>query len=139
MATGIPARALTTFGLVLASAFVAACATGSRPGGTGAPTTASAPPGAELDGGGGARSTGEMGCPDRPGLCFSVVPEDTEIFLNGAGRGRIADLKGRGAFLPLAPGIYRITLQRPGYATWRAEVAVRAVPERIVVSLRPRS
>jgi len=72
------------------------------------------------------------------GLRFSVAPAEAEISIDGSPRGVVADLADRGGLLPLAPGIYQVSLKAPGYVTWRAEVALRSGTESIRVNLTPR-
>lgn len=74
----------------------------------------------------------------RGGLAFSVEPGDAEVFVDGRSFGSAADLA-RGGALPLEPGLYQVTLRRAGYATWRAEVAVRGAIESIRVTLSGRA
>jgi len=68
------------------------------------------------------------------GLVFSVEPADAEVFIDGRSLGRASDLPG-GGLVPLPSGLYQVSLKRAGYATWRAEVAVRAASEPIRVTL----
>lgn len=70
------------------------------------------------------------------GLAFDVTPSDAEVIVDGRPQGKIAAL--RGGFLPLAPGLYQVTIARPGFATWRAEVSVRSTVEPLRVALPPR-
>ncbi len=72
------------------------------------------------------------------GLRFDVAPAEAEISIDGSPRGAVADLAARGGLLPLAPGIYQVSLKAPGYVTWRAEVALRSGTESIRVNLTPR-
>jgi hypothetical protein len=67
-----------------------------------------------------------------------VSPADAEISIDGAPRGAVADLADRSGLLPLAPGIYQVSLKAPGYVTWRAEVALGAKVETIKVNLVPK-
>jgi hypothetical protein len=67
------------------------------------------------------------------GLELSVEPASAEVLVDGEGRGVVSDLAS--GVLGLAPGIYQVSLQAPGYVTWRAEVAVRGGRERIEVRL----
>lgn len=71
--------------------------------------------------------------PTETGLSFAVEPPDAEVFVDGRSHGRVADLARSG--LPLPPGLYQVSLKRAGFATWRAEVAVRAGLEPIRVTL----
>ena len=75
-------------------------------------------------------------CGTTAGICFSVVPSEAEITVNGASKGRVSE-QAHG-FLALAPGIYQITLTAPGCRTWRAEVAVKEMGEPLVVELEKR-
>lgn len=68
------------------------------------------------------------------GLVFTVEPADAEVFIDGRPLGRASDLPG-GGLVALPSGLYQVSLKRAGYATWRAEVAVRAAPEPIRVTL----
>jgi len=68
-----------------------------------------------------------------PGLSFAVEPADAEIVIDGKPVGRVSDLAG--GHLALPPGLYQVSLKRAGYATWRAEVAVRSGAELIRVTL----
>ena len=69
------------------------------------------------------------------GLVFTVEPADAQISIDGNPRGSVADLADRRGLLPLAPGIYQVSLKAAGYVTWRAEVALRAGTESIRVEL----
>lgn len=69
------------------------------------------------------------------GLLFEVEPAEAQIAVDGQPYGTVADLVSRGGVLALAPGIYQVSLRAPGYATWRAEVAVRTGSEPIRVKL----
>jgi hypothetical protein len=71
------------------------------------------------------------------GLTFAVEPADAEVLVDARSLGKVADLP-RGGAVPLQPGLYQVSLRRPGYATWRAEVAVRAGFEPIRVTLTRR-
>lgn len=55
--------------------------------------------------------------------------------MDGQPYGTVAELASRGGVLALAPGIYQVSLRAPGFATWRAEVAVRTGTESIRVKL----
>jgi hypothetical protein len=70
------------------------------------------------------------------GLRFKVDPPDAEVFVDGQSRGRVAELPGERGILQLSPGLYQVSLKKPGYQTWRAEVAVKKdAPEPIEVTL----
>jgi hypothetical protein len=69
------------------------------------------------------------------GLLFAVDPPAAEISIDGAPRGAVADLADRNGLLPLAPGIYQVSLKAPGFVTWRAEVALGTKVESIKVNL----
>jgi hypothetical protein len=69
------------------------------------------------------------------GLELVVDPKDALVSVDGTPRGSVADLAAAGGVLALPPGIYQVSLQSPGYVTWRAEVAVRTARERIEVRL----
>ncbi|HEY6106802.1 MAG TPA: PEGA domain-containing protein [Anaeromyxobacteraceae bacterium] len=69
------------------------------------------------------------------GLLFEVEPAEAQIAVDGQPYGTVAELASRGGVLALAPGIYQVSLRAPGYATWRAEVAVRTGTEPIRVKL----
>jgi hypothetical protein len=69
------------------------------------------------------------------GLVFRVDPADAQISIDGTPRGTVADLADHRGLLPLAPGIYQVSLKAPGFVTWRAEVALRTGTETIGVSL----
>lgn len=70
------------------------------------------------------------------GLELAVQPASAQVFVDGEPRAVVADLDG--GVLGLPPGIYQVSLSAAGYATWRAEVAVRAGRERIEVQLARR-
>lgn len=75
-------------------------------------------------------------CPPAPGLCLTIEPSDTILEVDGEVVGPITSLgETPPHFVPRPPGIYQITLKRPGFVTWRGEVSVRDSPERIDVSL----
>lgn len=67
------------------------------------------------------------------GIRFFVDPPDARLLVNGRDLGGVAQLGG--GVVRLAPGLYRVTLRREGFETWRAEVAVRGGFERLQVSL----
>jgi hypothetical protein len=69
------------------------------------------------------------------GLRFNVDPPDAQISIDGAPRGAVGELADRQGLLPLAPGIYQVSLKAPGFVTWRAEVALGATVETLKVSL----
>jgi hypothetical protein len=69
------------------------------------------------------------------GLVFAVEPREAQISVDGQPYGTVADLAPRDGVLPLAPGIYQVSLKAPGYTTWRAEVAIRSGTEPIRVTL----
>lgn len=72
------------------------------------------------------------------GLSFAVDPADAEIVIDGRALGRVAELP-RGGTVPLQPGLYQVSLRRSGFATWRAEVAVRTgvQPIRVTLTRKP--
>jgi hypothetical protein len=105
---------------------VAACA--SAPAVPSPPAAASAPPAA-------AAAAPAPAPGPATGLEFLVEPRAALIAIDGAPRGSVADLAPTNGVLALPPGIYQVSLQSPGYVTWRAEVAVRASRERIEVKL----
>jgi hypothetical protein len=117
------------FAAILAAAAMA-CASAPRPpppAPTPAPVQAPAPPPA----------VPAPRAPSAPetGLLFEVEPAEAQIAVDGQPYGTVADLASRGGVLALAPGIYQVSLRAPGYATWRAEVAVRTGTEPIRVKL----
>ena len=67
------------------------------------------------------------------GLHFSVTPADAMVFIDGKAVGKVADLEGTGGVLSVKPGIYQVSLKRPGFVTWRAEVTVGDGAEAIQV------
>jgi len=67
------------------------------------------------------------------GLELLVEPAGAEVLVDGESRGAVSALAS--GVLGLPPGIYQVSLKAPGYATWRAEVAVRSGRERIEVRL----
>jgi hypothetical protein len=71
------------------------------------------------------------------GLSFATDPADAEIAIDGRSYGKVADLP-RNGFVPLQPGLYRVSLSHAGSSTWRAEVAVRSGIELIHVTLARR-
>jgi hypothetical protein len=71
------------------------------------------------------------------GLSFAVEPADAEVLIDALSFGKVSELR-RGGAVPLQPGLYQVSLRRAGYATWRAEVAVRAGLEPIHVTLTRR-
>jgi hypothetical protein len=114
---------------IAAAAAALACASGSASRGSPAPrpapaagTAEPAPPAPSVETG---------------GLTFLVEPGDAEVIIDGRSYGKVADLS-RNGMLPLQPGLYQVSLKHPGYATWRAEVAVRGGIETIRVTLARR-
>lgn len=67
------------------------------------------------------------------GLELAVRPAEAVVLVDGVARGTVGEL--REGVLPLASGIYQVSLRAPGFVTWRAEVAVRGGRERIDVQL----
>jgi hypothetical protein len=117
-------RIVRTLALALAPVLAAACASAPRPPPPAPPAPAATPPA-------------------RPatGLHLVVHPPDAEVEIEGVRRGRAATLAADTAgVVPLAPGVYRVSVQRPGHEPWRAEVSVVDRVERIDVTLveRPR-
>lgn len=86
---------------------------------------------------GGSASARASGGAGQTGLILFVEPPDAEIAVDGRSRGPASGL-GAGGLLPLPPGIYQVAVSRPGYATWRAEVAIRAEAQRFNVVLERR-
>jgi hypothetical protein len=72
------------------------------------------------------------------GLAVTVEPIDAEILIDGRPYGKVSELP-PGGFVPLQPGLYQVSLRRAGFATWRAEVALRSgvEPIRVVLARRP--
>lgn len=98
-----------------------------------APIAPAAPPVAEA-------APAEPAPPPEPapapsGLRFFVEPPSAEVIVNGVSQGSAAAISGGGGLLRLVPDLYRIELVRPGYRTWRGEVAVGAAPETLRVTL----
>jgi hypothetical protein len=117
--------------LAVLAAGALACATGPKP--TGAPPASATP----APSAGAPAAVEAPRAPNAPstGLVFAVEPADAQIAIDGAPHGTVADLAAQGGLLPLAPGIYQVSLKAPGYATWRAEVALGASNETIRVNL----
>lgn len=69
------------------------------------------------------------------GLKLRVDPPDAALFVNGVARGPANRALAGNGTLELAPGLYRIVVERPGRQTWRGEVAVGAQLVPIEVSL----
>jgi hypothetical protein len=111
----------TVFAIV-ASAWMA-CATTAPPGP--APTSPpSAAPG----------PVSEAPVPGPSGLRIKVDPPDAEIFVDGTSLGPANALASAGT-IPMAPGLYQVSLKRSGYQTWRAEVSVKDSAQPIEVTL----
>lgn len=117
---------------LLAMLACAACASAPRPppapaptpGPTGAPDPAMVLP--------------EVAPPARAGLQLMVAPPDAEVEIEGVLRAPAAGLAAKdGGFVPLPPGVHRVSVRRAGYHTWRAEVSVGTAVERIEVTLTP--
>src|SRR5208282_5572320 len=68
------------------------------------------------------------------GIRFSVDPPDAQVFVDGRSVGLASALAGAGT-VKLSPGLYRVSVERAGFQTWRAEVAVRVGVEPIEVKL----
>jgi hypothetical protein len=118
-------RRASIFAAVLAAAAALACASAPGP----RPAPAAAGPRAAVAGE--ASVAGPRA--DPVGLSFSVDPADAEVLVDGRSCGKAGELARSG--LPLPPGLYQVSLKRAGYATWRAEVAVRGGLEPIRVTL----
>jgi hypothetical protein len=70
------------------------------------------------------------------GLEFVVSPREAEIEIEGVRRaGAMALASESGGVVALPPGVYRVSIRHPGYATWRGEVSVASAVERIEVTL----
>lgn len=70
------------------------------------------------------------------GLELVIVPADADVEIEGVRRAPASAIaSGTGGIVPLAPGVYRVSIRHPEYATWRAEVSVRTGVERIEVTL----
>jgi hypothetical protein len=73
------------------------------------------------------------------GLALTVVPGDAEVEIEGVRRAPASALAAEsGGIVPLAPGVYRVSVRHPRYSTWRAEVSVGSAVERIEVTLSER-
>jgi hypothetical protein len=73
------------------------------------------------------------------GLALTVFPSDAEVEIEGVRRARASALSAEsGGIVPLAPGVYRVSVRHPEYPTWRAEVSVGSTVERIEVTLSER-
>lgn len=70
-----------------------------------------------------------------PGLRVQVSPIDAELVIDGRNYGKMSELRFREGVLPLRAGLYRVSLQHPGYSTWRAEVSVGDQVEELKVEL----
>ncbi|MGE6763425.1 PEGA domain-containing protein [Corallococcus interemptor] len=66
------------------------------------------------------------------GLRLAVMPDQARVFVDGRAMGLARQL---GALLPLAPGVYQVSVQLEGHDTWRAEVKVGDRPEPLQVTL----
>ena len=73
--------------------------------------------------------------PDVPGVLLRVTPRDAEVIVDGRSFGRVSDLDATGGVIELSSGFHQITVTKPGYKTWRAEVAVRDRLENLDVVL----
>lgn len=69
------------------------------------------------------------------GLRFEVEPPAALIAIDGRDYGSVGDVAAGAGLVPLAPGIYQVSLKASGFVTWRAEVAVRQGTEKIKVTL----
>jgi hypothetical protein len=73
------------------------------------------------------------------GLALTVFPRDAEVEIEGVRRAPASTLAAdSGGIVPLAPGVYRVSVRHPRYSTWRAEVSVGSAVERIEVTLSER-
>jgi hypothetical protein len=73
------------------------------------------------------------------GLELVVAPGEAEVEIEGVRRAPASALaSATGGVVALPPGVYRVSVRHPGYATWRAEVSVRSGVERIEVTLSER-
>lgn len=75
--------------------------------------------------------------PQGPGVVLRIDHPDAEVFVDGERVGVASDLEGKGWFIALEAGIHQIAVRKPGFNTWRVEVAVRDKPETIEVTLEP--
>lgn len=73
--------------------------------------------------------------PDIPGLLMRVEPPDAELAIDGVPQGKVSELKTQSGVLALKSGIYRVSLTRAGYVSWRAEVTINDTPEALQVRL----
>ncbi len=119
---------ITTSLAALLAATAVGCASAPAPTPVPAPAAAKPPP---------PPAAAAPRAPSAPetGLLFEVEPAEAQIAVDGQPYGTVAQLAARGGVLALAPGIYQVSLRAPGYATWRAEVAVRTGTEPIRVKL----
>jgi hypothetical protein len=69
------------------------------------------------------------------GLRFEVQPADAEVSIGGGAYESAVDSNGGARTVALPPGLYQVSIRRPGYATWRAEVSIEDGIEVIRVSL----
>ncbi len=122
-------RASTGLGIALAFSGWSACATPHlAPSPEPALAPRPAPPGGEQQ-----RERRR----ERPavGLRLVVHPDDAALQVNDRAYGPVSTALGPRGLLALEPGVYRIVLTRPGFQTWRAEVAVDSQLEPIHVTL----
>jgi hypothetical protein len=69
------------------------------------------------------------------GLSLRCLPAEAEVALDGVLQGTCADLEGR--LLALPDGPHRLEVSRPGYASWRGEIAPGHARAMLQVDLAP--
>jgi hypothetical protein len=120
----MPERRSLAVALCVVAGLSLACATARPP--SPSPTEAAARPAA--------RPEPPAAPAEVTGLSFAVEPADAEVVIDGQSAGTVASLP-RSGVVPLPPGLYQVSLKRAGFATWRAEVAVRSGVQPIRVTL----
>jgi hypothetical protein len=75
--------------------------------------------------------------PTGPGVQLRIEHPDAEVFVDGERIGLASDLEAKNGVIELPAGIHQISVRKPGFKTWRAEVAVKETTETIDVSLEP--
>ncbi len=69
------------------------------------------------------------------GLVLTCEPKESEVSLDGVLQGSCEDLRGR--MIALGDGLHRLEIQRPGFATYRAEIALGKTRTALDVALSP--
>jgi len=69
------------------------------------------------------------------GIRMLVLPDDAEVFIDGASMGAVSQFRGR-TFIQVKGGKHVVEIKRPGYADYREEIFVSNNIVTITVTLK---